>query len=165
MKKLFITPLAISALLTGCAVDADSLGADVYDTTQLNSRQEAKTVKIIAVLPAKVAVDNSKNKEIAKTAGSLLGAVAGAVVGYQYNTAGAIGGGVAGATLGGVAGAMVKDKVVIEGVSLTYKQGTKIYTSTQAGKKCQFKPGIALLITTKANETRIQPNAECPVKK
>lgn len=91
--------------------------------------------------------------------------MAGAVVGYQYNTAAAVGGGVAGATLGGVAGTMVKDKVVIEGVSLTYKQGTKIYTSTQAGKKCQFKPGIALLIKTKANETRIQPNAECPVKK
>ena len=60
---------------------------------------------------------------------------------------------------------MVKDKVKVEGVSLTYKQGTKVYTSTQAGRKCQFKPGLAVVITTKANETRIQPNSECPAKK
>lgn len=164
-KQLLLGGLTVSLLLTGCAVDSESLGADVYDTTQLNTKQEAKTVKIISVLPAKVAVDNRKNKEIAQAAGSILGAVTGAIVGYQHNGAAAAAGGIAGGTVGAVAGTMVKDKVIVEGVSLTYKQGTKIYTSTQAGRKCQFKPGVALVIKTKTNETRIQPNAECPAKK
>lgn len=154
----------LSMLLTACAVDSESLGADVYDSTQLNTRQEAKAINIISVLPAKVAISNRSNKELSQTAGALLGAVAGAVIGSQNGTAGALAGGVAGATVGGASGSMVKDKVLIEGVSLTYREGSKIYTSTQAGKKCQFKPGSALMITTKANETRIQPNAECPAK-
>lgn len=38
MKKLLVGPVVLSVFLTGCTVDADSLGADVYDTTQLNSR-------------------------------------------------------------------------------------------------------------------------------
>ncbi|MDI4463003.1 hypothetical protein E7V43_23185, partial [Escherichia coli] len=38
-------------------------------------------------------------------------------------------------------------------------------TSTQVGKACQFTTGLAVLISTKDNETRIQPNATCPEKK
>lgn len=64
-----------------------------------------------------------------------------------------------------MAGSMVKDKIIVEGVSLSYSEKGKIYTSTQAGKRCQFQKGTALLITTKTNETRIQPNAECPAEK
>ncbi|MDS0093363.1 hypothetical protein QU614_24230, partial [Enterobacter hormaechei subsp. xiangfangensis] len=51
------------------------------------------------------------------------------------------------------------------GVSLTYKDGTKLFTSTQVGKPCQFTTGLAVVISTKNNETRIQPNTTCPVKK
>lgn len=42
-------------------------------------------------------------------------------------TAGAVGGGAAGAA----AGSLVKDKTLVEAVSLTYKEGTKVYTSTR----------------------------------
>ncbi|HHC0259869.1 TPA: hypothetical protein ACOSAD_003397, partial [Salmonella enterica] len=51
-----------------------------------------------------------------------------------------------------------------EAVSLTYKEGTKVYTSTQVGKTCQFTTGLAMVISTKDNETRIQPNTKCPEK-
>ncbi|EJH5814301.1 hypothetical protein NEC94_001093 [Escherichia coli] len=51
-----------------------------------------------------------------------------------------------------------------EGVSLTYKEGTKVYTSTQVGKECQFTTGLAVVITTTYNEMRIQPNTKCPEK-
>ncbi|WP_460413844.1 hypothetical protein, partial [Staphylococcus aureus] len=62
------------------------------------------------------------------------------------------------------AGSMVNDKTLVEGVSLTYKEGTKVYTSTQVGKECQFTTGLAVVITTTYNETRIQPNTKCPEK-
>lgn len=165
MKKLLSATLISSVLLTGCAVTSEELGADVYDATQLNTQQETKTVTIISVLPAKVAVSNAEAKKMAQAAGAILGGLAGAIGGYQHSNAAAVAAGVGGSTVGAVAGSMVKDKVLVEGVSLTYKQGKKVYTSTQAGKKCQFKPGTALVITTKANETRVQPNAECPEKK
>lgn len=146
-------------------VSSEDLGADVYDTTQLNTKQETKTVTILSVLPAKVLVDNKENKQMAQAAGAILGGITGAVLGYQHSNLAAAAAGTAGATGGVIAGSMVKDKVQVEGVSLTYKQGSKVYTSTQAGRKCQFKPGLAVVITTKANETRIQPNSECPAKK
>lgn len=167
MKKYFLlTALTSSLVLAGCTnVSSEDLGADVYDTTQLNTKQETKTVTILSVLPAKVLVDNKENKQMAQAAGAILGGITGAVLGYQHSNLAAAAAGTAGATGGVIAGSMVKDKVQVEGVSLTYKQGSKVYTSTQAGRKCQFKPGLAVVITTKANETRIQPNSECPAKK
>ncbi|STJ28132.1 putative lipoprotein [Escherichia coli] len=141
--------------------------ADVYQTDQLNTKQETKTVNIISILPAKVAVDNSQNKRNAQAFGALIGAVAGGVIGHNVGsgsnsgtTAGAVGGGAVGAA----AGSMVNDKTLVEGVSLTYKEGTKVYTSTQVGKECQFTTGLAVVITTTYNETRIQPNTKCPEK-
>lgn len=104
-KKCFL-PVAILASFTlaGCQSNADDHAADVYQTDQLNSKQETKTVNIISVLPAKVAVDNTKNKQAAQTFGAVLGAVAGGVVGHNVGsgsslntTAGAVGGGAAGA--------------------------------------------------------------------
>ena len=166
MKKLLLAGLISSLILTGCAtVTSDDLGADVYDTTQLNTQQETKTVTILSVLPAKVLVDNRENKEMAKAAGTILGGIAGAALGYQHSNLAAVAGGAAGATGGAVVGSMVKDKVKVEGVSLTYKQGSKVIKSTQPGRKRRFKPGLAVVITTKAKETRIQPNAECPAQK
>lgn len=155
-----------SVALTGCANNADQYAADAYQVDQLNSKQETKTVNIISVVPAKVFVDNKDNQDTAKAVGTVLGAVVGAVLGYQtgsdWGTAAA---GVAGATVGGVAGGMTKGKVQVDGVSLTYKEDTKVYTSTQVGKQCMFSTGMAVVITTKANETRIQPNATCPAAK
>lgn len=159
--------LSSSLFLSGCMNNADQYAADVYNPTQLNQKQESKTVNIISILPAKVAVDNKENKEMAQTVGTILGTVAGAAGGYNLghgSKAGAVAGGAAGAATGAAAGSLVKDKVLVHGVSLTYKEGSKIYTSTQVGETCQFQPGIALVISMEQGETRIQPNAACPKK-
>nr|MBA2816291.1 membrane protein [Candidatus Pantoea persica] len=58
----------------------------------------------------------------------------------------------------------MSDKTLVESVSLTYKEGTKIYTSTQVSRTCKFTSGLAVVISTKNNETRIQPNTACPAK-
>lgn len=166
-KSLIALTLLSPLVLSGCQSNADSYAANVYDAGQLNSKQETKTVNIISVLKAKVAVDNTQNKQAAQTFGAILGAVAGGVVGHNVGsrsalgtTAGAVGGGVAGAA----AGSLVSDKTLVDGVSLTYREDNKIYTSTQVGRSCEFTSGLAVVISTKANETRIQPNATCPVK-
>ncbi|HCB2360403.1 TPA: glycine zipper 2TM domain-containing protein [Escherichia coli] len=166
-KCLLPVAMLASFTLAGCQSNADDHAADVYQTDQLNTKQETKTVNIISILPAKVAVDNAQNKRNAQAFGALIGAVAGGVIGHNVGsgsnsgtTAGAVGGGAVGAA----AGSMVNDKTLVEGVSLTYKEGTKVYTSTQVGKECQFTIGLAVVITTTYNETRIQPNTKCPEK-
>ncbi|HCO8236584.1 glycine zipper 2TM domain-containing protein [Escherichia fergusonii] len=166
-KSISIIMLCLSAGISGCQSNADEYAADVYEANQLNSKQETKTVNIISVLPAKVAVDNTANKQAAQTFGAILGAVAGGVAGHNVGTGSNLGtaaGAVGGGAVGAAAGTLVKDKSIVEGVSLTYKDGTKMFTSTQVGKSCQFTPGLAVVISTKNNETRIQPNASCPKK-
>lgn len=168
-KKCTLSIALLAAIsLTGCQSNADDYAADVYDTQHLNAKQETKTVNIISVLPAKVAVDNTANKKAAQTFGAILGAVAGGVAGHNTGSGSALGttaGAVGGGAVGAAAGTMVKDKTIVEGVSLIYKEDTKIFTSTQVGKTCQFTTGLAMVISTKDNETRIQPNATCPEKK
>ncbi|ENF2592978.1 glycine zipper 2TM domain-containing protein [Salmonella enterica] len=166
-NKATISLLAVF-VLSGCQSNADHLAADVYDTSLVNSKQETKMVTIISVLPAKISVDNKANKEAAKTFGAVLGAVAGGVAGHNTKSGSALNtaaGAAGGAALGAAAGSLVKDKTIVDGVSLTYKEGTKVYTSTQVGKTCQFTTGLAAMISTKENETRIQPNATCPEDK
>ena len=155
-KCLLPVAMLASFTLAGCQSNADDHAADVYQTDQLNTKQETKTVNIISILPAKVAVDNSQNKRNAQAFGALIGAVAGGVIGHNVGS-----GSNSGTTAGG---SMVNDKTLVEGVSLTYKEGTKVYTSTQVGKECQFTTGLAVVITTTYNETRIQPNTKCPEK-
>lgn len=145
-KKTICAAIVLSSfLLAGCQSNADYLAADVYDANQLNSTQETTTVTILSVLPAKVAMDNTANKKAAQAFGTLPGAVAGGVA-------------------GAAAGSLVSDKTMVEAVSLSYKSGTKVLSSTQVGKSCLFTPGLAVMISTKENETRIQPNAKCPEK-
>ncbi|MGL6019953.1 MAG: hypothetical protein ACRC0C_15065 [Gibbsiella quercinecans] len=170
-SKIILISAAITAALisSGCQNNADQYAADVYNVGQVNSKQKTKTVDIISILPAKVAVDNAENKKAAQTFGMVVGALAGAIVGYNAGHigspaatgAGAVGGG----ALGTAAGSMVKDTVMVDGVSLSYKEDNELYTSTQVGKPCMFKNGLAVMITTQANETRIQPNSTCPVEK
>ncbi|MDA3047825.1 glycine zipper 2TM domain-containing protein [Campylobacter sp. JMF_08 NE1] len=169
MKKIISLSIVAMLALTGC-VDTNTLGSDVYDVNDLNTQQDAKTVQILSIMPAKVAVDNTEAKRTAQGIGTLLGAVGGAILGNKmggrrHETGGTVAGGTVGAAGGYAAGSMVKDKVVVEGVTIAYKQGTKLKTSTQAGRMCQFKEGTALLISTRTKETRIQPNAVCPKEK
>ena len=76
-KCLLPVAMLASFTLAGCQSNADDHAADVYQTDQLNTKQETKTVNIISILPAKVAVDNSQNKRNAQAFGALIGAVAG----------------------------------------------------------------------------------------
>ncbi len=73
-KCLLPVAMLASFTLAGCQSNADDHAADVYQTDQLNTKQETKTVNIISILPAKVAVDNAQNKRNAQAFGALIGA-------------------------------------------------------------------------------------------
>lgn len=155
-------------IVTGCQATGEEYAANVYKAGQVNTKQAAKTVQILAVMPAKIEVDNTEGKKSSQMIGGVLGALAGGALGAQAGNhhgaalgAGVVGGGAAGA-LG--AGAFVKDKVLVDGVSLTYVEDGQTLNSAQVGKACEFHTGVAIVISTETNETRIQPNATCPVK-
>jgi len=170
MNKALTKLAAITtiAALTGCAATGENLQANVYKAGQVNQTQEAKTVQILAVMPAKIEVDNADQKKAAQVGGAVLGAILGAAIGgAAKNNPGAAtaGGTVVGGAVGAAAGSMVKDKVLVDGVSLTYTFKGKTLNSAQVGKSCEFAPGMAVMISTSPTETRIQPNKECPKEK
>jgi outer membrane lipoprotein SlyB len=169
MKR--ITTISLAIALTGCAATGDNLKSNVYKEGQVNQVQSAKTITILAVLPAQIEVDNSEQKKNAQIAGGVLGALAGGLgagfgtKGNPWATAGATAGGGA---IGAAAGSMVKDKALVEGVSLTFTdESGKTLNSAQVGRQCEFRAGKAIMISATATETRIQPNnpAGCPVEK
>jgi outer membrane lipoprotein SlyB len=158
--------MGISVLnLAACAQPGVEAGANVYGEGQVNTRQKAEVVDILAVMPAKVAVTNAQNQRAAQIAGGLLGAVVGAGLGAgfgHYNglaagTVGALGGG----TFGAAAGSLVPGQVLVDGVSITYEDHGSTYSSAQVGHICEYVPGRAIMISTSPTETRIQPNTEC----
>ena len=51
-KCLLPVAMLASFTLAGCQSNADDHAADVYQTDQLNTKQETKTVNIISILPA-----------------------------------------------------------------------------------------------------------------
>lgn len=152
--------------LAGCQAPGANLQSNVYRADQVDTRQSAKVINIIAVMPAKVEVDNTQAKRAAQVIGGLLGAIGGGIAGHEFShnsrsvtALGAVGGGVAGAA----AGSLVPGKTLVDGVSITYEDQGKIFNSAQVGEQCQFIPGKAVVIATSPTETRIQPNATCPV--
>jgi outer membrane lipoprotein SlyB len=159
--------LCIMFGVSGCAANGQQNRADVYKAGQVNTAQEANTVKILAVLPAQIEVDNSQQKKQAQVGGAVLGAILGGVAGNavsNHSNKGTLtaGGAVVGGGAGLVAGSMVDDKTLVPGVSLTYVLNSRTLHSAQVGRLCEFEPGKAIMISTKMNETRIQPNAACP---
>ena len=56
MNKLTLSTVALTltTLLAGCSTSGEQYQANVYKAGQVNSRQAAKTVKILAVMPAKI---------------------------------------------------------------------------------------------------------------
>lgn len=157
--------LLASLALSGCQATGDSYAPNVYKAGEVNTRQEAKTVSILAVMPAKVEVDNRKQQQAAQIFGALLGAVAGAAAGHSLGDQSATNtalGATGGAAVGAAAGSLVQDKVLVDGVSITYTDGGKTFNSAQVGKMCEFLPGLAVVVSTSESETRIQPNATCP---
>lgn len=62
MKKVRILLPAIAAsalILSGCQTSGDIYRSDVYGSNQVNQAQQVQTVDIIAIQPARVAVNNS----------------------------------------------------------------------------------------------------------
>jgi outer membrane lipoprotein SlyB len=162
MRKL-ATILTSASLLSACATGAN-LQSNVYRADQVNQRQEAKVISVLAVLPAKVEVNNQQAQQTAQVVGGLLGALAGTAIANNvghHSLGGNMFGGAAGGGLGYVAGSMVPGTTLVDGVSLTYVEDGQTLNSAQVGKLCEFQPGKAIVISTGANETRIQPNATC----
>jgi outer membrane lipoprotein SlyB len=152
--------------LAACAQPGAESAANVYTQGQVNTRQKADVVNILAVMPAKVQVSNAENQRTAQIAGGLLGAAAGAGLGaglahhnvLATGTVGAVGGGAVGAA----AGSLVPGQVLVDGVSITYTDHGSTFSSVQVGRTCEYVPGQAIMIATTPTETRIQPNHECP---
>ena len=170
-KKLLLPAmLASAALATGCASDGSLYRSDVYTAPMVNQAQEVKTVEIIAVVPARVAVTNSDNRTDARNVGMLLGAIAGVVIANQgsHSTSNKIAGGLAGGAIGGLAGQAAGGgrQELVNGVQITFRDGNRMFNSAQVGQVCEFKTGTAIMVSPSPNETRIQPNNPygCPRK-
>ncbi len=166
MKKLALIAV-VATILNGCAATGENLKANVYKAGQVNSAQAARAIQIIAILPAQIEVDNTKQKQTAQVVGGMLGAVAGGL-GGAYGGIGGLGTAgttIAGGAVGAAAGSLVSDKVLVEGVSIAYSENGKMFNSAQVGRACEFKVGTTIIISTSPTETRIQPNATCPVEK
>ena len=165
--KTSLTRLAVvaaaAAVLAGCANDGTNYRSDTYTTAQVNQAQEVKTVEIISIIPAKVVVDNSDYSDTARNVGALLGAVGGALIGSSHSrdTSGrvtdAVIGGVAGGVAGQAAGGM-HSTTQVDGVQITFRDGQKLFNSSQVGKPCEYRLGTAIMVSPSPNETRIQPN-------
>ncbi len=167
MKNRLFTIGAICAAiaLAGCQTPGADLAANAYQADQVNSPQAAKVVTILAVMPAKIEVDNTQGQKTAQLVGGILGAALGAAIGNNvgaHSTGNSALGVVAGGVVGASAGSLAPGKILVNGVSITYQDGGRTLNSAEVGKLCQFTPGKAVMISTSPMNTRIQPNATCP---
>jgi outer membrane lipoprotein SlyB len=150
--------IAVSVSLAACATGSQ-YASNSYSANQVNQRQEAKTVSILAVLPAHIEVDNSQNRKAVQTGAAIIGAIAGGIIGGKHGAVAL--GALAGAGAGAVAGSVTPGANEVNGVSIAYSDGGKTYNSAQVGQQCQFKVGTAIMVATDAFSTRIQPNSTC----
>ena len=160
--------LLVALLTSACQAPGAADQANVFSEDQVNTMQAAKVIDILAVLPARVQVDNRQNQQTAQMVGGLLGALGGGLLGggAAYNpVAGASLGAVGGGAAGIVAGSLVPSAVLVEGVSITYEDEGQTLNSAQVGKHCEYAPGKAVMVITGPGVTRIQPNTTCPLPK
>lgn len=159
MKKLI--QLSVLIILNGCNATEKNLHSTADKNHQDTTVKVAKSIQIITVLPAKIEADNYQ----AQFAASALSAATRGIGGRYggVGTLGTMGTTIEGGTIGNSTGLMAPDKVVVDGVSITYSDNQKIVTSSQTGKVCEFKPGPSIIDSTAdVNEARILPNATCP---
>lgn len=167
MNNRFFTigAICVAVGLAGCQTPGADLAANAYQAGQVNSPQAAAVVTILAVMPAKVAVDNTQGQKTAQLVGGILGAALGAAIGNNvgfHSTGNSALGVVAGGVVGASAGSLAPGKILVSGVSITYENAGQTLNSVEVGKLCQFKPGKAVMVSTSPMNTRIQPNATCP---
>ena len=162
------TPVLLAVALAGCQTPGEDLKANVYRADQVNQAQVANVVNILAVMPAKIEADNTQQKKAAELAGGVVGAFAGGALGSNMlnhnKVGGALLGGAGGGVVGAGAGSLVPDKILVDGVSLTYEMKGRTLNSAQVGELCEYAPGKAVMVSTSPTEKRIQPNAQCPKK-
>lgn len=171
MKNIFkVAAIALTLGLTGCAADGQQYRANAFAAEETGFEDGARVVEIVTVTPAKIYVNNQQQKQAVNAIGSVLGAVAGGIVGYSAgghrSVMGAVAGVAGGAALGGAAGAMVKDKVAVDGVVISYRNdgAEKLNVVKHVGRVCEYRIGNSLAVGEGKN-TKIQPNAECPAEK
>jgi outer membrane lipoprotein SlyB len=169
LKKYGFLSIGGLALLASCQQPGADMGANVYQASQVNQSQNAEMINILSLSPAQVEVSNAQNQHTAEVVGGVLGAVGGGLLGNSLGgrfTRGTdtVGGAALGGVGGAAAGSLVPGQVLVPGVTIGYTQNGSLHTSTQVGQMCQFKFGAALVVSTQAGETRVQPNAQCPVK-
>lgn len=171
MKNIFkVAAIALTLGLTGCAADGQQYRANAFAAEETGFEDGARVVEIVTVTPAKIFVNNQQQKQAVNAIGSVLGAVAGGIAGYSAgghrNIMGAVAGVAGGAALGGAAGAMVKDKVAVDGVVISYRNdgAEKLNVVKHVGRVCEYRVGNSLAVGEGKN-TKIQPNAGCPAEK
>ena len=149
-------------LLGGCQATGDLYRADVYSANQVNRAQQVQTVEIIAIQPARIAVNNSSNQITTQVIGGVIGGILGGVLGNQvshHSTSGTNIGAIASAALGAAAGGSASGgDSLVNGVQLTFKLNGRLFNSAQVGQLCEFKLGPAIMTSTSPTSTRIQPN-------
>lgn len=167
--KLLFPVAALSAALAGCQATGDQYRSDVYSANQVNQAQNVQTVEIIAIQPARVSVNNQDDRQVAQLVGTALGGILGAVIGNQvtgHRDSGTTIGAIAGAALGaGTSSAASPSQELVDGVQLTFRLNGRLFNSAQVGKMCEFKYGPAIMVSTNASSTRIQPNNPYGCKK
>ena len=151
-------------VLNGCILNStgEKYRANSYQVSQVNQKQSAEVIDILAILPAQIAVDNSEAQKNRALLGAILGAASGAAIGNAVGGRNTVAGGLLGGAAGVAVASTSENTVLVEGVTITFLQNDKTYSSSQVGSSCEFKPGAAVMIQTNATETRIQPNSSCP---
>ena len=150
--KLLVPAVALFAL-AGCQTNGDMYRSDVYGSNQVNQAQQVQTVEIIAIQPARVAVNNQSDRNVSQMVGTALGGILGAVIGNQVTHHRD-----SGTAIGAIAGAASPQNSLVDGVQLTFKMNGRIFNSAQVGQMCEFKYGPAIMTSTGPTSTRIQPN-------
>ena len=112
-------------------------------SNQVNQAQQVQTVEIIAIQPARVAVNNQSDRNVSQMVGTALGGILGAVIGNQvthHRDSGTAIGAIAGAALGAAgSSAASPQNSLVDGVQLTFKMNGRIFNSAQVGQMCEFK--------------------------
>jgi outer membrane lipoprotein SlyB len=160
IKRLAVvtTTSAVIVSLGACATGAE-YKANSYSANQVNQRQEAHVVQILAITPAQVQVDNTQGQKAAMTGAAIIGAIAGGIIGGKSGAA--AGGALLGGGVGAIAGSAVSNRNMVEGVSITYKEYDHVYNSAQVGRMCEYKLGQAITVSSRPGETRVQANSAC----
>ena len=131
--KLLVPAVALFAL-------GDMCRSDVYGSNQVNQAQQVQPVEIIAIQPARVAVNNQSDRNVSQMVGTALGGILGAVIGNQvthHRDSGTAIGAIAGAALGAAgSSAASPQNSLVDGVQLTFKMNGRIFNSAQVGQMC-----------------------------